>query len=98
MKYIFLLVFLLESFLVTSAENPLFIIERSKDADEVHYVLNTDQSKNVLHEDPIQVFWLKKTDNNKEEALTWIQNKYSYGIVYLSQSDTSVSFQLAAYD
>jgi hypothetical protein len=48
--------------------------------------------------DPINVYWLKRTDNNKVESLTWVQSKFAYGVKYLSKSENSVKFQLAAYD
>lgn len=83
-----------ESFGVTS---PLFIIERSLDKNQIHYVLNCDSKNRPDAENPILVYWLKRTQGNKTEALSWMQSHYGYGIKYVSKTPTSVVFQFAAY-
>lgn len=58
----------------------LFTISRSKDANEIWYTLNTNENGDLNKENPIKVYWLKKTENNSTKPLTWIQNQYAYGI------------------
>ncbi len=76
----------------------LFSIGRSKDANEIFYDINLDNSKKLNTENPINAYWLKRTENNKVEPLSWVQNKFAYGIVYLSKSENYAKFRFAAYD
>ena len=82
----------------TSSETPLFSIGRSKDANEIYYLINFDKSNKLNIEEPIQAYWLKRSENNKVEPLTWIQKKFAYGIVYLSKSESYAKFRFAAYN
>jgi hypothetical protein len=78
----------------------LFKIERSRNADEVIYELNLDANNRINGKEPIKVYWLKKTDHNKIESLTNIQQNYSYGIKYLNQTNHLANewhFHLIAY-
>lgn len=100
LKSVFVLAFglLFVGFNSPSTTSNLFSIGRSKDANEIYYSINLD-NKNMLNKDnPINVYWLKRTENNKIEPLSWIQNKFAYGIVYLSKSESSARFHFAAYD
>ncbi|MGC9342100.1 MAG: DUF4833 domain-containing protein [Bacteroidales bacterium] len=78
----------------------LFIIERSRDADEVWYSLNTDENGTVNEEKPLSVYWVRKSADNEIEALTFVQKKFGYGIQSL-QKDKSIpykwNFRIAAY-
>ena len=78
----------------------LFRIERSKDSDEVWYVVNMDQHGMPDQDMPVKVFWYKKESGNRIEPLTGIQQKFSYGIhsVYPDKAVTDTwKFRLAAY-
>jgi len=88
-------------FVSFNSPNPtsnLFSIGRSKDANEIFYSINLDKYNKLNIEEPIKVYWLKKTENNTFEPLTWIQKKFAYGIVYLTKSDYYATFRFAAYD
>ncbi len=58
----------------------LFKLERNRDADEIYYELNPDETGKPDKKEPVKAYWVKHTQNGKTEPLTWIQNKYSYGI------------------
>lgn len=81
-----------------SSTTNLFSIGRSKDANEIFYAVNMVNSNKLNKENPINVYWLKRTENNKIEPLSWVQNKFTYGIVYLSKSESTAKFRFAAYD
>ena len=89
---------LVVGFSSTTSSSSLFSIVRSKDANEIFYTINLDNSNKLNTENPINVYWLKRTENNKVEPLSWIQNKFAYGIVYLSKSENYAKFRFAAYD
>jgi len=89
---------LITGFKVPPEDTSLFSIGRSKDANEIHYALNLDEYNALNAKNPIQVYWIKRTRKNKIVPLTWIQQKFAYGIVYLSKSENYAKFRLAAYD
>lgn len=87
----------LSSFKESVDNTQLFSIGRSKDANEIIYSLNLEKGNKLNLESPIQVYWLKSTENNKQESLTWIQQKFSYGVVYLKKNDSYAKFHFAGY-
>lgn len=99
-RYLFILLLgiNLMSFKEPDVNTELFSIGRSKDANEIYYSINLDQSNKLNIDHPINVHWFKRTENNKIEPLSWIQNKFAYGIVYLSKTESSAKFHFAAYD
>jgi hypothetical protein len=78
----------------------LFKINRSRDSNEICYAININQNGSVNTENPIRPFWIKKTENNKIEPLTWIQNHYAYGIKVLDsevRQKNAWQFQFVSY-
>lgn len=78
--------------------NLLFKIERSKDANQVLYVVNTNDSNQLNEEKPITIYWIKNTKKGKIESLTWIQRKYAYGLKYSHTCDKYATFNFVSYD
>lgn len=81
-------------------QKPLFIIERSRDAD--YLVYDAGKNRNDRPEDsaPIDVYWIKRGKNNRSEPLTRIQNQYGYGIEVLERStgpDGEWHFRIVAF-
>lgn len=94
-------VVVLSSFASKIASNKsyhLFKIERSKDANEIFYDVNLDSKSNLDLDNPISIYWIKKTENGKIEPLTWIQKNYAYGIEFLNKSKDQAEFQFVSYN
>ncbi len=91
------------SFAQGSAEDSssfLFKINRSRDADEIWYTINLNRSGNPDNDQPIKAYWVRKTKNNVTEPLTWVQNKYAYGISIVQPYDMqsrNLKFQFVSY-
>jgi len=88
--------------LMLPAEGPeksssLFQITRSRDANEIHYVARVDCEGNLMAENPVDIYWIRHTEGGHREPLTWIQNKYAYGINYLEISSQKAVFQFVSY-
>jgi hypothetical protein len=83
-----------------SREYDLFKIGRSRDTNEIIYSINFDQTGQPDKTDPIEIHWIKRTNNNKVEPLTWIQKKYAYGIKIINDliKEDEIYFQLVSYD
>lgn len=78
-------------------EKHLFQIERSKDKNAIYYDLNMSNGR-LNKENPIDVYWIKHEQGETIEPLTWIQQKYAYGIRYLSKGTENAEFQFVSYD
>ncbi|MEX0987534.1 MAG: DUF4833 domain-containing protein [Bacteroidales bacterium] len=81
-------------------EEVLFIIERSRDADEIWYTTSKDAYGRLDPAMPVKVFWVRKSKENRKEQLTRIQNRFSYGIQPVSLDNfqgKGWKFKLAAY-
>ena len=78
----------------------LFMIERSRDLDEVWYSVNVDRNGRVDKDSPVKVYWVRKSEDSRIEPLTGIQRRFSYGIPSFElqnpYNDEWV-FKLAAY-
>lgn len=79
-----------------STEQILFTIYRSKDLDVVQYELNRGNGHSINLKNPVNVYWVRKTQNNKREPLTYLQETFSYGIIYTKKNERNVKFYLAA--
>ena len=101
-RAIILILFFLQSVLLfMGAETPfsnyvLFNIERSKDANEIFYYVNLKQNGKLNETEPISIFWINRTNGNKPEPLTRIQNKYSYGLNFLTKTSASAQFRFVS--
>jgi hypothetical protein len=72
----------------------LFVINRSKDADEIHYAVNLDASGKIDQQNPISVYWVKHSEGGKQVPLTWIQKRYAYGVGISKTEADEISFYL----
>lgn len=84
----------------TEHDRYLFSIERSLDPNEVIYEINLDRNGKLHEANPIKIYWLKKTNNNKTEPLTFIQQQYAYGLIFLDSINMHKkewSFQFVSY-
>jgi hypothetical protein len=81
-------------------EYDLFKIGRSRDPNEILYSVNFDQTGKPDKSNPIEIYWIKRTNNNKVEPLTWIQSKYAYGIKIINElkNEDEIYFQFVSYD
>lgn len=86
---------------ISEPKHFLFKINRSRDADEIWYTVNLNKSGVPDKETPIEAYWIRKTGNNETEPLTWIQNKYAYGVRVIqpySKQSEKLKFQFVSYD
>lgn len=78
-------------------EVQLFKIQRSKDKNQIFYDLK--QTKNGLldKEEPITIYWIRTSEPDKKDPLTWIQQRYAYGLTYLEKNEHQARFQFVSY-
>jgi hypothetical protein len=85
---------------VSEKDRLLFKISRSRDADEIWYTVNLTENGKLDENEPIKIFWVRVTKNNKTAPLTWLQYKYSYGIhvtIPYDKISGNLKFQFVSY-
>jgi len=58
---------------------PLFIIERSKNANVVHYDARLTADGELDPNEPVIAYWVKLAKDGRREELSWIEKKKAYG-------------------
>ena len=61
----------------------LFKIERSKDNNQIFYDVNITNTGELDNKNPIKIYWRRNTEGGIIKPLTWIQQKYAYGLDFL---------------
>jgi predicted small lipoprotein YifL len=57
----------------------LFIIERSKNANVVHYEARLTTDGKLDPKEPVVAYWVLLAENGRREELSWIEKKKAYG-------------------
>ncbi len=73
----------------------LFVIHRSANENELVYEARL-HSDGFDTEDPISIFWIMKTKNDRIEPLTGMERRYAYGVSVTHATTTEVTFSLSA--
>ena len=83
-----------------NTDDVLFKIARSRDANEIWYRPNFNSNGLLDSSVPINAFWVKKTEANLTEPLTWIQNRYAYGIklIKTDKNENVYYFRFVSYE
>lgn len=63
---------------VCAKTEPLFIIERNKNGNKVHYDACIRSNGNLSDREPVVVYWI--LENGKREKLNKVERDYAYGI------------------
>lgn len=79
------------------SENLLFYIQRNQNTNTVVYELNRLLDGRINPEFPINVFWLRFSEDCKVQELNYIQNKLAYGYESTQINDVAFEFELVSY-
>jgi hypothetical protein len=69
--------------------SPLFIIERSKNANVVHYDAQLTAAGKLDPKEPVIAYWVLLAKDGSREKLSWIEKKKAYG--FIIKPDPSVN-------
>ncbi|MBS3912976.1 MAG: DUF4833 domain-containing protein [Bacteroidetes bacterium] len=75
----------------------LFKVTRSKDKNQITYSVNQDVAGNLQIANPIDIYWIKYENGPKREPLTWIQEKYAYGLTFSKKEKDIAKFKFVSY-
>ena len=59
--------------------SPLFIIERSKNANVVHYDARLTADGKLDPKEPVIAYWVLLAEDGRREELSWIEKKKAFG-------------------
>lgn len=60
--------------------DPLFHIERNKNANIVQYDAQLDIDGRLYAKEPVVAYWIRLANKGEIKELTWIQKKFAYGL------------------
>ena len=69
--------------------SPLFIIERDKNTNVVHYDAQLTADGKLDPKEPVIAYWAERAEGSPREKLSWIQKKMAYG--FTIKPDPSVN-------
>ena len=72
---------------------PLFIIERSKNANVVHYDARLTADGKLDPNEPVIAYWVLLTEDGRKEDLNWIEKKKAYGF-HITPDPSVKGFQM----
>ena len=61
-------------------QQPLFTIERNKNANVVQYDVRITQDGALDRKEPVAVYWIRLAEEGQTEELSWIQRTCAYGV------------------
>jgi hypothetical protein len=78
--------------------SPLFIVERSKNANVVHYDAQITADGNLDPEEPVIAYWIMLAEDGRRKKLNWIEKRKAYGFTIKPDISTnSYTMTLVAY-
>lgn len=78
-------------------QQPLFTIERNKNANVVQYDVRITRDGALDQKEPVAVYWIRLAEEGQTEDLSWIQKSFAYGVsAKVSQDRTSAELELKA--
>ena len=76
--------------------DPLFHIERNKNANIVQYDAQLDQDGKLHAKKPVVAYWIRLANEGEIKNLTWIQKKFAYGFkITFNNKDNSAKMDMA---
>ena len=72
---------------------PLFIIERSKNANVVHYDAQLTADGKLEANEPVIAYWVLLAEDGRREELNWIEKKKAYGF-HITPDPSAKGFQM----
>lgn len=78
------------------SSQPLFRIERSKNANVVQYDARVREDGSLARGEPVDAYWLRLASSGKRKELKWLARKAAYGFDVHWQDDGSLELEMVA--
>lgn len=78
-------------------QQPLFKIERNKNANIVQYDARITADGTLYKKEPVTAYWIRLAEQGQKQELSWMQKTFAYGInAKLSRDRNSAELELKA--
>lgn len=78
---------------------PLFIIERSKNKNVVHYDAQLDKNSKLDPKEPVIVYWIMLAEDGRRQDLNWLERLKAYGFnIHQDKGGQFYRMTLMAYE
>ena len=78
-------------------QQPLFKIERNKNANVVQYDARIAADGTLYKKEPVTAYWVRLAEQGQKQELSWMQKTFAYGInAKLSRDRKSAELELKA--
>jgi len=75
---------------------PLFVIERNKNANVIHYEANLTPEGELNPKEPVIAYWVLHAEDGRRKKLNWLEKKKAYGIKIKPAAQDGYTLTLAA--
>jgi len=75
-------------------KNMLFYLQRTVDVNTVIYEINYMANGEINKTKPVKVYWIDYANAGKISPLTYVQNKFAYGIAYQKMDGHELIFKM----
>ncbi len=76
---------------------PLFIIERTKNANVVHYDAQLTSDGSLNAKEPVVAYWIMLAEDGRREDLNWVERSKAYGLETKADGTGCYRVTLTAY-
>ncbi|PZR30630.1 MAG: DUF4833 domain-containing protein [Azospira oryzae] len=77
--------------------NMLFYVQRTLNSNTVVYELNTNDKNQLDKDNPVNIFWIRYTENKQKEDLSYIQRIYAYGLKTKKLDNNNYELRFVSY-
>jgi len=90
-------IFLQDTLPVPNIPNLLFYIQRDPNSNTICYQLNVDRQGKLDTKNPVHAFWIRYPEGGAIKELSFIQNKFAYGLKVTPMGDGAFELKSVAY-
>jgi hypothetical protein len=72
---------------------PLFVVERSINANVVHYDAKIDEDERLDSREPVIAFWIMAAKDGRRQELNFVEKSKAYGVI-VEPSQTGASYRI----
>lgn len=74
------------------SKNMLFYLQRTINANTLIYEINYKENGQINKSKPVNIYWIEFDNNGKMTPLTYIQEKFAYGVEYEELDGSEIIF------
>jgi hypothetical protein len=76
----------------------LFYMQRTPNINTIIYDLNLQEDGTLDESQPVNIYWIRYTENKEKKGLNYIQRKFAYGLKIKQLSKEKYELRSVAYD